>query len=151
MVVLGGDDYGTRITKGAQLATTGYAPFVIVSGPPILGEHESDITIHYAETKGYPAALFHPLTNECNSTRAETAFIGHYLKTQGIRKILLVTSNYHTGRAAYLMRAQNPWLWVVVIPAPDNYFSADSWWKTRGGLKTVFYETVKRIATWLGA
>lgn len=150
IVVMGGDNYGTRIIKAAQLAEAGYAPYVIVSGPPILGEHESDITIHYAETKGYPASLFHALTSECNSTRTETAFIGKYLKSQGIRKILLVTSNYHTRRAAYLMRSQNPWLWVVVVAAPDRYFTADGWWKTRGGQKTFFFEAIKRIATWWG-
>lgn len=150
IVVMGGDEYGTRIIKAAQLAEAGYAPYVIVSGPPILGEHESDITIHYAESKGYPASLFHPLTNDCNSTRSETAFIGKYLKSQGIHKILLVTSNYHTRRAAYLMRLQNPWLWVVVVPAPDRYFTADGWWKTRGGQKTFFFEAIKRVATWLG-
>ncbi len=150
IVVMGGDDYGTRIVKAAQLAEVGYAPYVIVSGPPILGEHESDITIHYAEEKGYPASLFRPLTNECNSTRSETALIGKYLKSQGIHKILLVTSNYHTGRAAHLMRIQNPWLWVVVVPAPDRYFTADGWWKTRGGQKTFFFEAMKRVVTKLG-
>ena len=150
VVMMGGDEHGTRIIKAAQLVEAGYAPFAIISGPPVLGEHESDITIHYAETKGYPARLFHPLTNECNSTRSETAFIGRHLKSQGIRKIILVTSNFHTRRAAELMRSQNPWLWVVVVPAPDKYFTADGWWKTRGGQKTFLYEALKRIATWFG-
>lgn len=150
IVVLGGDNYGTRIIKAAQLAKAGYAPYVIVSGPAILGEHESDITVHYAEMKGYPASLFCPLTNESKSTRSETAFIGKYLKSHGIRKILLVTSNYHTARAARLMRIQNPWLWVVVVPAPDPYFTAGGWWKTREGQKTFFFEAIKRVAAWLG-
>lgn len=150
IVVMGGDTYGTRIIKAAQLAEAGYAPYVIVSGPPILGEHESDITIYYAESKGYPAHLFHPFYNDCNSTRHETAFIGNYLKAQDIHKILLVTSNFHTKRAASLMRSQNPWLWVVVVAAPDKYFTADGWWKTRGGQKTFFFEAVKRIAARLG-
>ena len=150
IVVLGGDEYGTRILTAARLATEGYAPYVIVSGPPALAEHESDITIHYAETKGYPASLFHPLINNCDSTRSETAFIGKYLKAQGIHKILLVTSNYHTRRAAYLMRLQNPWLWVVVVPAPDRYFIPNVWWKTRGGQKAFALEAMKRVATRLG-
>lgn len=150
IVAMGGDDYGTRILKAAQLATEGYAPVVIVSGPPALAEHESDITIHYAETKGYPASLFRSLPNDCNATREETAFIGKYLKSQGIHKILLVTSNFHTKRAAYLMRLQNPWLWVVVVPAPDRYFIPNAWWKTRGGQKTFALEAMKRVATRLG-
>jgi uncharacterized SAM-binding protein YcdF (DUF218 family) len=150
IVVMGGDDEGNRILKGAQLATDGYAPIVIVSGPPVLAEHESDIMIHFAETKGYPASLFRSLPNDSNATREETAFIGKYLKSQGIHKILLVTSNFHTGRAAYLMRLQTPGVWVVVVPAPDRNFIPDRWWKTRGGQKTFALEGLKRVATRLG-
>lgn len=150
IVVMGGDHFGTRILTAARLATDGYAPLVIVSGPPVLTEHESDITIPYAETKGYPASLFRPLPNNCNATREETAFIGKYLKSQDIHKILLVTSNFHTRRAAYLMRLQNPWLWVVAIPAPDPYFIPNAWWKTRDGQKTFALEAMKRVATRLG-
>ena len=47
IVVLGGDDYGTRIVKAAQLAQAGYAPYVLVSGPLSLLGHESDVTIEY--------------------------------------------------------------------------------------------------------
>lgn len=150
IVVLGGDDYGCRIIKAAQLATEGYAPFVLVSGPRMLLGHESDMTIQYAEQKGYPASLFHPLTDDTNSTRSETLFIGKYLREHGIRKILLVTSNFHTHRAAYLMRKQNPGLQVVVVPAPDPYFTSDGWWKTREGQKTFLIEWLKTVATWLG-
>lgn len=150
IVVLGGDDYGCRIIKAAQLATEGYAPFVIVSGPRMLLGHESDMTIQYAEQKGHPASLFHPLPNDTHSTRSETLFIGKYLREHGIRKILLVTSNYHTRRAAHLMRSQNPGLQVAVIPAPDPYFTPDGWWKTREGQKTFLIEWLKTAATWLG-
>jgi uncharacterized SAM-binding protein YcdF (DUF218 family) len=112
--------------------------------------HESDMTIQYAEGKGYPASLFRPLPNDTHSTRSETVFIGKYLRACGIRKILLVTSNYHTHRAAYLMRSQNPGLQVAVVPAPDPYFKPDGWWKAREGQKTFLIEWLKTVATWMG-
>jgi hypothetical protein len=49
-----------------------------------------------------------------------------------------------------LLRLQNPWLWVVVVPAPDRYFIPNAWWKTRGGQKTFALEAMKRVATRLG-
>lgn len=150
IVVLGGDDYGCRIIKAAQLATQGYAPYVLVSGPRMLLGHESDMTIHYAEQEGYPTSLFHPLPNDAHSTRSETVFIGKYLREHGIRKILLVTSNYHTRRAARLMRSQNPGLQVAVVPAPDPFFSPDGWWTSREGRKTFLIEWLKTVATGLG-
>lgn len=151
-VVLGGDDAGTRILKAAQLAQAGYVPYVLVDGPKTLVGHESDMTIEYAIQKGYPPSLFHalPLPGNLNSTRGETKFVGKYLKEHGIHKILLVTSNYHTHRAAYLMRKQNPGLQVVVVAAPDPSFSPSTWWKSRDGKKTFLFEWMKTIATYLG-
>src|SRR5205823_3693980 len=85
-VVLGGDEFGTRIIKAAQLATAGYAPYVLVSGPHSLLGHESDTTVEYARRHGYPTSLFHPLTHELNSTRSEAILVGDYLRAHGVNK-----------------------------------------------------------------
>ena len=149
-MVLGGDDYGTRIIKAAQLAQAGYAPYVLVSGPLSLLGHESDTTIEYARRHGFPVSLFRPLPNTTDSTRAEVAFIGQYLRAHAIRKILLVTSNFHTSRAAWLMRHENPGLVVDAVPAPDPYFAPGNWWNSRNGRKTFLLEWLKTVATRLG-
>jgi uncharacterized SAM-binding protein YcdF (DUF218 family) len=150
IVVLGGDDWGTRIVKAAQLAQAGYAPIVLVSGPVSLLGHESDETIEYARRKGFTNSLFRALPNNTDSTRSEARFIGAYLRAQGIHKILLVTSNFHTHRAAWLMRHENPGLQVDVVPAPDPNFAPGDWWKSRGGKKTFLIEWIKTVATWVG-
>jgi len=150
IVVLGGDDHGTRIIKAAQLAQAGYAPYVLVSGPVSLLGHESDDTIEYARREGFPDSLFRPLPNDTDSTRSEAKFIGTYLRAHGIHKILLVTSNFHTRRAARLMRHENPGLQVDVVPAPDPFFTPNGWWKSRNGEKTFLIEWIKTVATWLG-
>jgi uncharacterized SAM-binding protein YcdF (DUF218 family) len=72
------------------------------------------------------------------------------LKRDGIHKILLVTSNYHTRRAALLMRKAAPWCWVVVVAAQDPTYDPNGWWKTREGQKQFFYEELKTITTWAG-
>ena len=151
-VVLGGDGFGARIVKAAQLAQAGYAPFVIVDGPSVLVGHESDMTVTYAEQHGYPASLFQPvlLPPEISSTEAEAKYVGRILKAKGICKILLVTSNYHTRRAARGFRRENPWLEVIAVPAPDRDFSPSGWWKNREGEKTFLLEWTKRLATWIG-
>lgn len=147
-VVLGGDDDCSRILKAASLARAGYAPFVLVSGPAAFGVHESDLDIHCAEQHGYPAALFRAFPGDFTSTRGEAGTIGDYLRTQGISHILLVTSNYHTHRAARLFRLANPGLDVRVIPAPDSAFSPENWWGNREGQKTFFLEWTKTITEW---
>lgn len=149
-IVLGGDGYATRIVAAAHFAQAGYVPVVLVSGPEMYGRHESDFTIAYAEKRGFPAALFRPVESGSDSTRSETAFLAEYVRVHQLHTILLVTSNYHTRRAARLFRHQNPELTVYVEPAPDPYYSPDDWWKSRGGQKTFLLEWIKTVASWLG-
>ncbi len=148
--MLGGDSAGTRILKAARLVQAGYAPYALVSGPETLLGHECDVTIEYAQRQGYPERLFRPLPHNLNSTRSEAALIGKYLRARGIHNIILVTSNFHTHRAAYLMRKENPGLLVDVVAAPDPAFTPASWWKSRDGQKTFALEWMKTLATWSG-
>jgi uncharacterized SAM-binding protein YcdF (DUF218 family) len=148
-VVLGGDEFGQRTVKAAQLQRAGYVPYVLVSGPPALLGYESEEMIEYAKRQGFPEAIFRPLHHQSDSTRSESDVLAKYLREHGVRTVLLVTSNYHTKRAAKLMRAANPGVRVIPIAAPDP-FTAQTWWKTRYGLKMFLYEWLKTIATDLG-
>lgn len=152
ILVLGGDDFGTRIIKAAQLAKQGYAADVLVSTPPSLMGCNSGVTIDFAESKGYPGSLFHPipLPPGTDSTRSEATFLGNYLRAHAINRILLVTSNYHTRRAARLWRTQAPWINITVVAAPDPYFTPGGWWKVRSGQKTFLLEWTKTVSAWLG-
>jgi uncharacterized SAM-binding protein YcdF (DUF218 family) len=154
ILVLGGDGYGDRTLKGAELAKAGYAPFVYVSGAPRLMGYLSTDQIQFAEQKGFPAALFREarLPIDAESTRTEAQFLGPYLTGQGVKSILLVTSNFHTKRAAKLWRQVNPNIQVTVVPSLDpwNYFTPEGWWKTRPGQKIFLYEWMKTISLYLG-
>ncbi len=145
-VVLGGDEDAKRILKAAELAKAGYVPWILVSGPSGFGVHECDLTIPYAEGHGYPASFFRPYPDECKSTRDEADVIGKYLRDHKITRILLVTSNYHTRRAARLFRKQNPGLQVRAIAAPDLWFSPNGWWRNREGRKTFLLEWLKTLS-----
>jgi uncharacterized SAM-binding protein YcdF (DUF218 family) len=146
--VLGGDDYGTRILYAGQLAKAGYAPYVLVDGALGLIGHESDVTIRYAVRQGLPASLFQPvlLPKGVDSTGTEVRYVAEsVLRPRGIKNVLLVTSNYHTKRAARFVRREVPWLHVSMVPASDPYFSPDGWWKSRNGQKTFVFEWMKTI------
>lgn len=150
-VVLGGDSHGVRILKAAELAQAGYVPYVLVDGPQTLVGYESDMSILYAEKRGYSAALFRALQMPASihSTVSEAGFVGRYLKQNGIKKILLVTSNYHTHRAAYLFRKVDPWLQVIAVPAPDPDLEP-VWWTYRDGQRTFVLEWLKTLDAYIG-
>jgi uncharacterized SAM-binding protein YcdF (DUF218 family) len=67
-----------------------------------------------------------------------------------VHSVLLVTSNFHTHRAGKIYRALAPELRFIVVAAPDEFFSPDTWWKSREGRKTFMIEWMKTVAEWIG-
>jgi uncharacterized SAM-binding protein YcdF (DUF218 family) len=151
IVVLAGDGFGNRILKAAELVRNGYAPLVLVSGPEgLYGFNEAELAIPYAERAGYPASWFLPVPHSYTSTSGEAQALAPELRRRGVRTCLLVTSDYHTRRAGRIFRAAAPEIRFYVIAAPYPNFHPDSWWRSREGLKIVFLEWEKTIASWFG-
>jgi uncharacterized SAM-binding protein YcdF (DUF218 family) len=153
-VVLAGDSWGYRLTKGAELVQQGYVPRVLVSGPPgFYGINEADAAIRFAIAKGYPAEWFIPLHHTALSTREEAIAVLDELKQRNIHSFLLVTSNFHSARArriyldAERQRGGGPELRVVATG--DRFFGAN-WWRNREGRKTAFMEWTKTLTSVFG-
>lgn len=155
VVVLAGDYYGRRILKSAELVREGYAPAVLVSGAPgFYGAHECDLAVPYAVRHGYPAEWFIPLPNEALSTEQEAGVILPELRRRNIRRCLIVTSDFHTARAARVYRAAERAAGsgpaIRFVAAPDEFFTPGSWWRTRESQKVAFFEWSKTLAYALG-
>jgi hypothetical protein len=154
-VVLAGDIYGRRILKAAELVRSGFVPSVLVSGPgPLYGMYESDLAIAFAVSKGNPQTWFISFPNSALSTQEEAGKIVTELQRRNIHSFLLVTSDYHTARAGRIYRETSrrrgaPFE-MRVVAAPDEFFRADTWWRSRQGQKTVFIEWSKTLATAIG-
>ena len=154
-VVLGGDQWGNRLIKGAELVKQGYVPHVLVSGPPGMYDiNEADAAIRFAIRRGYPAEWFIPLYHPGLSTREEAGYVLDALKQRNIHSFLLVTSDYHTGRARRIFlsvehqRGGGPDLRAVA--SRDQFFSANAWWHNREGRKIAFIEWLKTLTAVFG-
>jgi uncharacterized SAM-binding protein YcdF (DUF218 family) len=154
-VVLAGDFYGKRIAKAADLINAGYVPAAMVDGPAgIFGNYECDLAIDWAVRQGYPRDRFIPLPMEAHSTREEAVIVLNELARRNTASFLMVTSTYHTARAARVFRSElrkrKSAIAMRVVAAPDQYFQPDSWWRTREGRKIVFIEWSKTVAEAVG-
>ena len=104
-IVLGGDPWGNRILRGAELKRQGLVDKVLVSGGPgLYGFFESDLAVRFAVKNGFPEDYFEPLHELVLSTQDEAHSIVQHLKRRGIKRVLVVTSNYHTRRAGRIWR-----------------------------------------------
>jgi uncharacterized SAM-binding protein YcdF (DUF218 family) len=154
-VALAGDFFGHRLEKAAQLVKQGYVPAVLVSGPPgVYGRNESDLATEFIEREGYPPQWFIAFPDPARSTKDEARFVLQELRRRNVHSFLLVTSDFHSARAARIFvaaeRAMGYQPQIRMVTAADEYFHADSWWRDREAQKTVFFEWSKTVATALG-
>jgi uncharacterized SAM-binding protein YcdF (DUF218 family) len=150
VVVIGGDWYGNRILKAAQLAKAGFAPRVLVSGGGnMYGLHESDYAVPFAVRHGYDEKMFLKLDYPASSTMDEARAVVEELRRDGVKKYLLVTSEFHTRRAGKIFRRAAPDLEVRVVACTDT-LHWNNWWLDREGRKTFFMEWVKTVTSAAG-
>ncbi len=154
-VVLAGDGMGHRIEKAAQLVKAGYVPQALISGPPgIYGVNESDLAVQFIEREGFPAQWFIPFPDHAHSTKEEAGYVLRELQRRNIHSFLLVTSDFHSGRARRIFLAAEHAIGYApefrTVTAPDEFFRAESWWRNREAQKTVFIEWWKTLANALG-
>lgn len=151
-VVLAGDRYGERLLKAGELAKNGFVPSVLVSSPDgPYGTHEGDLAIQFAVQHGLQAEWFVVLNNNSKSTKEESVVLLAELRRRNVKNFILVTSDYHSGRARRTfrsaIRASGGGLEFRTIPAPDHDFLPAHWWHSRESLKTFFLEWCKTIET----
>jgi uncharacterized SAM-binding protein YcdF (DUF218 family) len=150
-VVLAGDGWGHRILTAAQLERDGYVPKVIVSGTDgAYGKYECDLAIPFAVRHGFPEASFMHMEHHARSTLEEARAVVPELRRLGYKRILVVTSNYHTRRSRQIFQKEAPDLTILMGAAPDEFYTADGWWHNREAQKTLFTEYEKLLANWLG-
>jgi len=140
------------LTAG-ELVRTGYAPVALVSGPALLtfGHNEADLAIAYAAKQGYAAEMFQPLYTQSFSTRDEARYFHEEIRKRTIRKVIVVTSNYHTRRAGRnFRRALGKEIEVVMVAAPHRVFRPGTWWRDREASKVFLQEWAKTVADWAG-
>jgi uncharacterized SAM-binding protein YcdF (DUF218 family) len=151
ILVLGGDFYGPRVLKGADLAVQGYAPLVLISGPPYqLDPHqqerpEGEFAIDFLATRGYPRRYFQAFGHHARSTISEAIVVCGELHRRNVHRVLLVTSAYHSRRADIVFRLFCPGIHFISVPAPDAHYDPSRWWSDRGS-RTLFFSECKKIA-----
>jgi uncharacterized SAM-binding protein YcdF (DUF218 family) len=143
IIVLSGDNYdAVRASRAAALFRAGLAPHVVATGRALRSyATTTDLMKHDLVEHGVPTAAIIPLTHHADDTREEAVAVSEFVASHGWKKILLVTSNYHTRRAEYIYeRTLPPGTQLRVISAPDTEYDPQSWWRTREGVKLFLHE-----------
>ena len=150
IVILGDDNYGgDRAAEAAKLFKAGWAPRVVASGR-FLRPYASiaELEEHDLKDDGVPQDAIIRFEQHAGNTKDEAVALRQLILQRGWKRILLVTSNYHTRRARYICARTFPAGTVLrVVPAADSEYDPDHWWETRRGVVIFTHEVAGMIVS----
>lgn len=149
IVLTGGQD---RVEHGFAMLGEGAAPVLLISGvgehvteEEILNEHATDEIRNHIYEHGGEIVLDHIARSTVSNADQSAAFI----RDRHIKRIRLVTANYHMKRSVHEFRMASPE--VVILPDPvfPAEFRREQWWAHGNTRRLVFSEFYKYFAVLL--
>lgn len=135
---------GERLSKGLDLLRSGQADSVLVSGSRLApGLWASTIQIRGQAPDSTLMGRIAELRHDATSTMAEAQAATAFFRSRGVDTVLLVTSDYHTDRAASIFATVGDGKPLfLAVPATEARF-AESWSRER--TKIWLLEATKRL------
>lgn len=139
---------GDRIIMALELLRLGKAPVLCIGGSGVYigGKHfvESEVVAQALAERQLTTAEILPL-GRCANTAAEALEVRKIAAARGWRRVLLVTSANHLGRAEATFRSTG----VDVLPVPCNFIAYNGLPGPSFRLRIPSYVGFARFATWM--
>jgi uncharacterized SAM-binding protein YcdF (DUF218 family) len=145
IIILSDDNfYADRATRAAELYRQELAPTVVASGirlRPYAGIAE--LMTHDLIERGVPKEHIVPFPQDADNTREEADALKIEVLQKGWKRVILVTSNYHTRRARLIFRKVFPSdIKVEMASARDADFDPANWYEHRRAAKRFWHEVL---------
>lgn len=127
VILVAAGDFALRSNRALQLASQGFGRKILVDeGADVLtyGRTLAERRIEQTSTWPVPVTVC-PV--RIGSTFGESRECDFYLQKLGARRVLIVTSDFHTRRALATFQKTSPSISFSVASAPTDYSSAP-WW-----------------------
>lgn len=149
-----------RCLEAYELFKAGYAPVIVLS--PGRFEHaeqllrdrglrlprEVDLQRDVLLQLGVPADRTFMLSVAVDNTAQEAEALHDLVRARGWRRVIVVTSKYHTRRSRFGFRREFAGSGVEIIVRSSRFDPSDPahWWRTRPDVRFVLEEWAKLIA-----
>jgi uncharacterized SAM-binding protein YcdF (DUF218 family) len=138
IIVLSDDNfYADRATRASQVFREGMAPVVVASGRR-LRPHAgiAELMEHDLIERGVPKDKILRVPHDADNTREEAEVLAQVAAQKKWKRVIVVTSNYHTRRARYIFEKVFPQGTTIrVTGARDGDFDPERWWEKRISIK----------------
>jgi len=153
-----------RLLEAVDIYKAGYAPAVVVS-PGIIEDAEvalrargirfpadADLERDLLLQLGVPASALIKVEGYVDNTAQEANLLRSMATTNHWRRVIIVTSKYHTRRAAFAFRRALEGTGTEVVMRASKYDPSDpaNWWRSRPDFRFASSEFQKLLAYRLG-
>ena len=151
--VLTGDE-DTRPFHAATLYKQGLAPRIAVAQSEVtpttelgLYPNSTDVVVRVLQELGIPDRDITVVKSNggATSTRDEARLLRRYLAEHDVRRVIIVTSPFHTRRANWIFKRELSDLEAEtqMSAAPQQKFNETNWWQSERGLLAFTNEYIK--------
>lgn len=146
ILVLAGETK-VRPERALELLSQGYAPRIILDVPTNASIYDfSEIQLAEKYIHDLPQASWISVCPILGlSTKAESKDAEICIKREGGKRVLIVTSGFHTRRALSVFRREVPEFSYSIAAASDSEQFGTRWWTHRQWSKTFFDEWLRLV------
>ena len=161
VVLSGSSTYRERTAWAAKLYREGRAPVVILTNDSLISGWDRveernpyfyELAAKELQQQGVPPEKIQVVSGIALGTYEETLGMRDYATTHKLKRLLIVTSAYHSRRALWSMRhaVERSGIEVGIDSPPPGWQTpaASIWWLRRRGWRVVAGEYVKMIYYW---
>ena len=154
-----GGGFVERSRVSAELYRRGVAPRIVLmrmyQDPSLTGTfpNETEITVRILLSLGVPRSAIEVYRSGdgTSSTTEEAEMLDQVLRRDGRRRVIAVTSWYHTRRARWALRRAFRGLpaQIQMAAAPTVDWDDTNWWRHEAGVIAIAEEYLKLLHNWI--
>ena len=134
--------YADRATRAAEVYRQDLAPVVVASGRRLRPyANIAEFMTHDLIERGVPKDRIIPFPQDADCTKDEAEALHKLVQDKNWKRLIIVTSNYHTRRARYIVgKVFDDGITVRVASARDGDFDPANWYEHRRAVKRFAHE-----------
>lgn len=141
-----GEEERVRLQGAVSLVRKGYAPVLLdsVDSRLFYGHEVRRLIQRYLDQQQFPEERLRFCPNRADSTREEAQALLSCLRRMNAKRVIVVTSDYHSRRARFILRNifEGSGITVGVRPVYNQNYFDTHWWRRRRWIKTFVVESL---------
>ena len=141
----GGSD--ARLKVGVKLVENGTVPRLLISGVNRLATAQEIRLVAGGRAQTFACCI--DLGRTATDTVSNATEVSRWVARNRVKKLILITDNYHMPRSLYEVRRANPTIEIIPYPVQADLYSDKEWWKNERTLRGLGLEYGKFVVVYV--